>query len=213
MRTVSTCSACRGWGQSRVAGPLLGWRRSVPVPFAFRPRSTLHFTMSPLRAAEMSPGDPCELSPAFLELVRDTLWPTILALTEIQVHALASWHIPTGALNSASTHVSPRELPTCKARGPLQWLVSWPSPLVGGGCIFNFNIVILPKKQKNPVPEVFSMFSNVPDKHKRQIRESMGWGVDVPQDNNSTWSYSTACSSTSPGSLCGNLRGSLVFYL
>ena len=72
MRTVSTCSACRGWGQSRVAGPLLGWRRSVPVPFAFRPRSTLHFTMSPLRAAEMSPGDPCELSPAFLELVRDT---------------------------------------------------------------------------------------------------------------------------------------------
>ena len=54
----------------------------------------------------MSPGDSCELSPAFLELFRETLWPTVLALTEIQVRALASRHIPTGALNSASAHVS-----------------------------------------------------------------------------------------------------------
>ena len=62
---------------------------------------------------------------------------------------------PTG-LTSASTHVSPRELPACQARGPLQWLVSWPSPLVGGGgYIFNFNIVILPKKQKILYPKFF----------------------------------------------------------
>lgn len=148
------------------------------MPFAFRLRSTLLFTMSPLRAAEMSPGDSCELSPAFLELFRETLWPTVLALTEIQVRALASRHIPTGALNSASAHVSQG---AAHVRGEGHTAVACFLAITtgggGGGCIFNFSIVILPKKQKkkSPIPEVFSMFSNVPDKHKRRIRESMGW--------------------------------------